>query len=369
MQVSHPVEEIEPGPDDSQEQFEPYSRLERTARYMRSHYKDPITREKLAEIAGLNPEHYSRRFRHYAGVSPMQYLTNLRIETAKRLLRAERHSIAEVARLVGYADPYHFSRRFKQATGRSPSRFKQEAVPRVLALAGRGHCLALGVEPVAWAQGQSDAATDPYDGELSLDLIITADAREAERWSAVAEVAMLDPLDDPITTQLQQIARMLGRKREADDWTTRYTRSCERLREKLSATIGDERVAVLRVREQLLQIYGTLNIGYVLYRSLRLRPPERVAVQSLCNAHFHSSVITPAELAYYDAEHLFVLVQPDEGALRRWKEIEHTAQWREFTAVRRGNVHQLAIADWLDNDPSSLERQAQEAAEILLNSR
>ncbi len=54
-----------------------------------------------------------------------------------------------VARHVGFDDPYHFSRRFKQNVGVAPTAYMESPQLRVAALDGLGHCLALGVIPVA----------------------------------------------------------------------------------------------------------------------------------------------------------------------------------------------------------------------------
>ncbi|GBF77166.1 hypothetical protein PA598K_05700 [Paenibacillus sp. 598K] len=124
-------------------------KLDRTIAYMKQQYRSTITREQLAELAGLHPDHYSRIFRKYKGVSPMDYLAHLRIEQAKTLLRQTELSVVEVGQRVGYADPYHFSRRFKQLTGISPAGYVRQQPSRVVALDGLGHCLALGVSPCA----------------------------------------------------------------------------------------------------------------------------------------------------------------------------------------------------------------------------
>lgn len=362
------------------------SKIDRTVNHMEDHLAHPISREQLAAIAELNPEHYSRIFNKYKGVSPISYLTGLRMEKAMELLKHSQHSISEIARMVGYTDPYHFSRRFKQVHGAAPTHFKNQALPRVIALEGLGHCQAIGIEPVAANLAHANGYVRvPASGEIqnincaltpNLDIkqlialrpqaIVTSNPLLEQQLVEAAPVIKLDVLEDPIYKQLFAVAGGLDRQLEAQAWVERYQAQCMELRSRLFGAIGCERVAILRVREQLLQVYGMLNMGYPLYHSLQLTPPEKISMQCICNVHFHSCVITIEELPFFEAEHLFVVVQPDNGAKKLWQGITRTESWSNFPAVRRGNVHHLDVNKWLDNDPISITMQMHEAARKLM---
>jgi len=71
----------------------------------------------------LSADHARRLFLQNTGSTPLQYLTALRVDEAKHLLRYGGYSVKEVARRVGYADPYYFSRLFKKWAGQSPEAF------------------------------------------------------------------------------------------------------------------------------------------------------------------------------------------------------------------------------------------------------
>ncbi len=364
------------------------SKIDRTVNYMEDHLAHPISREQLAAIAKLNPEHYSRIFNKYKGVSPISYLTGLRMEKAIELLQHSQHSISEIARMVGFTDPYHFSRRFKQVHGVAPTHFKKQALPRVIALEGLGHCQAIGINPIAANLAHANGYVRmPASGEIqniscaltpNLDIkqlialrpqtIVTSNPLLEQQLAKVDSVSVikLDVLEDPIYKQLFAVAGGLDRELEARDWVEHYQVQCTELRLRLFGAIGCERVAILRVREQLLQVYGMLNMGYPLYHSLQLTPPEKISMQCICNVHFHSCVITIEELLFFEAEHLFVVVQPDNGAKKLWQGITQTEAWRNFPAVRSGNVHHLDVNKWLDNDPISISMQMHEAARKLL---
>jgi AraC-like DNA-binding protein len=97
--------------------------IEGTIEYMVDHYNHPITLSDLANIAGLSTSHYSRLFKKYIGLSPIDYLTHLRIDRAKELLVLSDVRIKEVSQNVGYVDELYFSRIFKRIVGVSPSQF------------------------------------------------------------------------------------------------------------------------------------------------------------------------------------------------------------------------------------------------------
>ncbi len=77
----------------------------------------------MADYCHLSMDHFSHQFKKAAGLSPIQFLTQLRIEQAKELLLTESLSVSEVSQLVGYQDALYFSRVFKKATGTSPRMF------------------------------------------------------------------------------------------------------------------------------------------------------------------------------------------------------------------------------------------------------
>ncbi|GAA3411303.1 AraC family transcriptional regulator [Paenibacillus hodogayensis] len=361
-------------------------RIEATAAYMERHLDENVTRETLAALAGMNPEHYSRLFRKYMGASPIDYLTGLRMERAKTLMRQSEAPIAVIARQVGFTDPYYFSRRFRQAVGLPPLSYRRKPQQRIVALDYYEHFRLLGIEPVG-ADGSMVSGSFPdwsataldvsgFDSRpdaeriraLKPDLIVTAREELEPALAAIGKTVVLNMHKDPVYEQLRAIASLTGRNEEADRWIAAYEERAARLRQKLSAAAGhsDRSAAVLRIRGNLLQVYGTLNMGYPLYRSLLLEPPEKIRLQSLCNHYFHSSVIAPEELPYYAAHHLFVVLQPDSASRQVWDRIRTMPAWRQFPAVRNGNVYEVDVRRWLAFDPISIMRQMDEAASLLL---
>ena len=91
--------------------------------YIEQHLSEDIPVRALAQQVCLSESGLRKLFHEYLGVSPLAYRQNLRIDRAKRLLRAEAATVADVARAVGMEDANYFSRLFRQRTGMTPSQY------------------------------------------------------------------------------------------------------------------------------------------------------------------------------------------------------------------------------------------------------
>lgn len=78
----------------------------------------------LAAEASVSRAHFAKRFAEVMGQPPMDYLTEWRMCLAEDLLVDSDHSVAAVAKSVGYADPFAFSTAFKRRQGTSPRDFR-----------------------------------------------------------------------------------------------------------------------------------------------------------------------------------------------------------------------------------------------------
>ena len=95
-------------------------------RIIHRHAADPVFGvERLAQMLRTHRSTLSRGFMRAVGVSPLEYLTRLRVQNALALLRQSTLSIAEIARQCGYSDPNYFSRLIRRHTGHSPLQFRQ----------------------------------------------------------------------------------------------------------------------------------------------------------------------------------------------------------------------------------------------------
>lgn len=92
--------------------------------FMQANLERSIGLPAIAGATGLSPSHFARQFRVTIGKAPHQYLMQLRIERAKRLLRETDTVIVEVAFACGFANQEHMTRLFKQHCGTTPAAYR-----------------------------------------------------------------------------------------------------------------------------------------------------------------------------------------------------------------------------------------------------
>jgi AraC-like DNA-binding protein len=90
--------------------------------YLHAYYAEPVSLDQLAAIAQLHPFSLIRAFRTEVGLPPHAYLTQVRINRARHLLRAGM-PVAQVAFATGFADQSHLTRHFKHHVGVTPGRY------------------------------------------------------------------------------------------------------------------------------------------------------------------------------------------------------------------------------------------------------
>jgi AraC-like DNA-binding protein len=100
-------------------------RIEAAAAHLAAHLADEPDLAALARTAGLSPFHFSRVFKAHTGVPPHRYLTGLRLEEAKRLLRDSALSVTDICYEVGFRNLSHFIAAFRAHAGVTPSRYRR----------------------------------------------------------------------------------------------------------------------------------------------------------------------------------------------------------------------------------------------------
>ena len=112
------------------EEHEPKEQGERViigiTRYLQEHLEEEVSLSVLAEEFHLNPQYISQLFKNEIGVGFLAYLTNIRMEKAKKLLLSTSFPIAEIAQKTGYGDYRVFTKVFKKAEGITPSQYRRE---------------------------------------------------------------------------------------------------------------------------------------------------------------------------------------------------------------------------------------------------
>lgn len=95
-----------------------------------AHLGGDLSLERLAHVAGMGVPHFCTLFRKNYGVTPHDWVMQLRLDAASDLLRGSEHPLAEIAERTGFADQSHFTRRFKQRFGTSPNKWRSSTLTR-----------------------------------------------------------------------------------------------------------------------------------------------------------------------------------------------------------------------------------------------
>ena len=105
----------------------PGYKLRKVREFIESRIDKPLNLEQIAAAAGFSPFHFHRQFKKATGVTPRQYLEQIRIERAKALLTESELRIVDVALQVGFVDQSHFTTTFRKRTSKTPREFRNAA--------------------------------------------------------------------------------------------------------------------------------------------------------------------------------------------------------------------------------------------------
>ena len=113
--------------NNSQRDFpQAFMKLEQTLRENLSHQ---WAVEEMAALVGLGTTAFSEKVKRYTGFSPLNYLINIRISEAIKLLKRPDVHVTDIALDVGFYSSQHFATTFKKLTGYTPSEFRKKNLP------------------------------------------------------------------------------------------------------------------------------------------------------------------------------------------------------------------------------------------------
>lgn len=99
-------------------------KLKKSLEMLHNNYNKILSVHELAELEGLSDSRYRVLFRNVTGISPKQYLTDIRIRHACELLCQTTLKVSQIAPMVGYDDLLYFDRIFKKATNMTPTQYR-----------------------------------------------------------------------------------------------------------------------------------------------------------------------------------------------------------------------------------------------------
>ncbi|MGE7764945.1 bifunctional transcriptional activator/DNA repair enzyme AdaA [Peribacillus sp. NPDC096540] len=99
--------------------------IEQITEWIDQHYSEPLTLNTLADISHGSPYHLQRLFKRVKGLSPTEYIQQLRLEKAIRMLESSEQPVTEIGLAVGFSSTPYFITLFKKKTGNTPSGYRK----------------------------------------------------------------------------------------------------------------------------------------------------------------------------------------------------------------------------------------------------
>ena len=207
--------------------------------------------------------------------------------------------------------------------------------------------------------------------ELAPDLIISANPEEVEQLSKIAPTVVIPWMYGDVFTQLKEVANVLGKAKEADDWIARLDDKATEGRAKIASQIGENEVIsiFMTYEKDTLRLYGARNVGHVLYRSLQLTPPPYIQEQLANDSNYEKFVyedISMEKLQDYAGNEIVMLTfgeeTKEEGGM--FSQMEQSSLWNSLDAVKDGQVFYIGEDPWFTYAPIAIEKSLDKAIEL-----
>ncbi|WP_438447656.1 response regulator transcription factor [Gorillibacterium sp. sgz5001074] len=99
--------------------------VEVALQYIKARYREELSLEKVASVVYLNPVYFCQLFKQKTGHGFKEYVIQLRMDQAKRMLQDPKLKLAEISERVGYQDMRHFTQLFRKKFGLTPSQYRE----------------------------------------------------------------------------------------------------------------------------------------------------------------------------------------------------------------------------------------------------
>lgn len=104
--------------------------MDEVINYIHLKYTQDISIEKICSVFYFNQSYFSSLFKSKTGCNYNDYVTNLRVEKAKELLKSGNYKITEISEMIGYNSSRYFSKVFRSRTGELPQEYKNRFLNR-----------------------------------------------------------------------------------------------------------------------------------------------------------------------------------------------------------------------------------------------
>lgn len=105
-------------------QGECLSQADEIRRYVKAHFREPLSLDKLGEAFNMNPTYFSTVFKRLLGVTFSEYLADLRVQAATEMINEGGHTAEEIAAACGFSSTTSYYRAFRFVTGMNPTEYR-----------------------------------------------------------------------------------------------------------------------------------------------------------------------------------------------------------------------------------------------------
>ncbi|MDQ0493619.1 ABC transporter substrate-binding protein [Paenibacillus brasilensis] len=214
--------------------------------------------------------------------------------------------------------------------------------------------------------------------DTNVELIIAAHRHlheyglNPEHLRVVAPIVEISWMEMGWKEHLRRIAQAIQRSDRAEQWLAAFEQEEQVARSLIQqCEVANDIITILVIKPDELLVYGARNVGYVIYQSLGLQPPELIGQEmKRLGDQFHSISIEVSELEDYAGSRLLVAVFPDEkGSTAHSEMIFKSLYWSRLPAVQRKRVHLLDRDEWLPYNPVSIRLQLQRAVALFTSNQ
>ncbi|MCD8337220.1 MAG: AraC family transcriptional regulator [Lachnospiraceae bacterium] len=100
--------------------------MQQVQKYIAEHLTEELSREELAKMVYVSPDHLTRLFKKETGLPLNEYIISKRIQLAKQLLSETDLTIVEITEKAGFSYSSYFVKIFKKKTGMTPQQYRDE---------------------------------------------------------------------------------------------------------------------------------------------------------------------------------------------------------------------------------------------------
>jgi len=108
-----------------------YRQFSKVIDHVEEHYRSALEVSELARIAGLSESQFRKRFMKLFKISPLKFITRIRVQTAAKLLLSSDAPIADIALKCGFCDQSYLTRQFSSFFGMTPKKYRDRLGKRI----------------------------------------------------------------------------------------------------------------------------------------------------------------------------------------------------------------------------------------------